>query len=79
MGLSGHFYSHLDSVWSLLIVGTGFVPWVELPVQRRLYPIFVSGVRLPDIHKYTASWRVVNRHLDFGASQRSTNSFPEEA
>ena len=30
------------------------VPWVELPVQRRLCPIFVSGVGLPDIHKYSA-------------------------
>ena len=26
--------------------------WVELPVQRRLCPIFMSGVGLPDIHKY---------------------------
>ena len=39
-----------DPVWALLIVGTGFVPWVELPVQRRLSLIFVSGVGLPDIH-----------------------------
>ena len=31
-----------------------FVPWVELPVQRRLCPIFVSGVGLPDIHEYYA-------------------------
>ena len=54
MGPSSHFYSHMDPVWSLLIVGTGFVPWVEIPVQRRLYPIFVSGVGLPDIHKYSA-------------------------
>ena len=38
------FYSHVDPVWSLLIIGIGFVPWVELPVQRRLCPIFVSGV-----------------------------------
>ena len=38
------FYSHVDPVWSLLIIGTGFVLWVELPVQRRLYLIFVSGV-----------------------------------
>ena len=28
--------------------------WVELPVQRRLYPIFVSGVGLPDIYEYSA-------------------------
>ena len=53
------FYSHVDPVWSLIIVGTGFVPWVELPVQRRLCPIFVSGVGLPDIHEYSAR-RVVN-------------------
>ena len=30
------------------------VLWVKLPVQRRLYPIFVSGVGLPDIHEYSA-------------------------
>ena len=35
------------------MVGTGFVPWVELPVQRSLYPIFMSGVGLPDIHEYS--------------------------
>ena len=54
MDPSGHFYSHMDPVWSLLIVGTIFVPWVELPVQRRLCSIFVSGVELPDIHEYSA-------------------------
>ena len=47
------FYSHVDPVWSLLIVGTGLVPWVELPLQRRLCPIFVSGVGLPNIHEYS--------------------------
>ena len=30
------------------------VSWVELLVQRRLCPIFVSGVGLPDIHEYSA-------------------------
>ena len=54
MGLSGHFYSHMDPVWSLLIVRKGFIPWVELPLQRRLCPIFMSGVGLPDIHEYSA-------------------------
>ena len=29
-----------------------FCTWVELPVQRRLCPIFISGVGLPDIHEY---------------------------
>ena len=27
---------------------------VELPVQRRLCPIFVKNVGLPDIHEYSA-------------------------
>ena len=48
------FYSNLDPVWSLYMVGTGYVPWVELPVQRRLCLIFMSGVGLPDIHEYSA-------------------------
>ena len=47
------FYSHVDPVWPLLIVRTGFVPSVELPVQRRLCSIFVSAGRLPDIHEYS--------------------------
>ena len=54
MGPSGHFYSHMDPVWSLLIIGTGFVPWVELPVQRILWAIFMSSVGLPGIHEYSA-------------------------
>ena len=38
----------------IVIVGTGSVPWVELLVQRRLCPIFMSGVGLLDIHEYSA-------------------------
>ena len=38
----------------IVIVGTGYVPWVEIPVQRSLYPIFMSGVGLPDIHDNSA-------------------------
>ena len=37
----------------IVIVGTGYVPWVELLIQRRLCQIFVSGVGLPDIHEYS--------------------------
>ena len=48
------FYSRLDPVWSLCMVGTGYVLWVELPVQMRLCSIFVSSVGLPDIHEYSA-------------------------
>ena len=50
--------------WSFLIArGPGVVVvkclgqvvfWVELPVQRILCSIFVSGVGLPDIHEYSA-------------------------
>ena len=47
------FYSHVDLVWSLKIVETGFVPWVELLVQRRLCQIFMSGVGLPYINEYS--------------------------
>ena len=46
-------FAHWTPVWSLLIVGISYVSWVELPVQRRLYPIFMSGVGLPDIHEYS--------------------------
>ena len=31
-----------------------FCIWVELPVQRRLYLIFVRNVGSPDIHEYSA-------------------------
>ena len=53
MGPSDPSYSLMDPVRLLLIVRSGFVPCVELPVQRRLYPIFMSGVGLPDIHEYS--------------------------
>ena len=52
MGPSGRF----SSCTCLMILMLGHViVWVELPVQRRLCPILVSGVRLPDIHEYSAS------------------------
>ena len=35
----------------ILMFGTGYVPWVELPIQRRLCPIFVRDVGSPDIHE----------------------------
>ena len=66
------FYSHVNLVWSLLIVGTDFVPWVELPVQRRLCPIFVSGVELPTstsipwVDGLSTDPRVLGRHNCIG-------------
>ena len=51
--------------WSIILLACGpsvvivnglgqVVPWVELPVQRRLCPIFVSGVGLLDTHEDSA-------------------------
>ena len=37
---------------SLSMFGTGLVLWVELPVQRRLCPLFMRDVWSPDIHEY---------------------------
>ena len=51
MGLSGRFYS---CICLMVLFGTGYVLWVELPVQRRLCPIFVNSVGLSDIHEYSA-------------------------
>ena len=51
MGPRVRFYSYIYLV--MLMIGTGG-SWVELPVQGRLCPIFVSGVGLPDIHEYSA-------------------------
>ena len=69
--LCDHFYSYVDPVWSLHNIGpcchiiVQVVFWVELPVQRRLCPIFGKswvpekgtrwcGVGLLDIHEYSA-------------------------
>ena len=52
MGPSGHFYS---CICLMMLFGTCYVLWVEFLVQRRLCPIFVSSVGLPDIHEYSAS------------------------
>ena len=38
----------------IVIVWDRFCIWVELPIQRRLCPIFESDVGLPDIHEYSA-------------------------
>ena len=47
-------FTHFIHMWTLCGHWDRFVPWVELPVQRRLCPIFVSGAGLPDIHEYSA-------------------------
>ena len=66
MGPSGRVYS---CTYLMRFMLGQVVVWVELPVQRRLCPIFMSGVGLPDIHDYSVGWRVVNGPHGFGASQ----------
>ena len=47
MGPSGHLYSY----WIILDCLGQVCIWVELPVQRRLCPIFVRDVGSADIHQ----------------------------
>ena len=51
MGPSGRFYSY---IYLLMLIIETDGSWVELPVQGRLCLIFVSRVRLPDIHEFSA-------------------------
>ena len=51
MGPSGSVYS--CTCLMRLMLGQ-VVVWAKLPVQRRLCPIFMSGVGLPNIHDYSA-------------------------
>ena len=54
MGPSGHITHVIGYIGYIALFGTGkcrFCIWVELLVQRRLYPIFVRNVGSPDIHE----------------------------
>ena len=51
MGHSGHYLLSFRPYVVAGCVGTGYVLKVELPVQRRLCPIFVRDVGSPDIHE----------------------------
>ena len=53
-GLKRPFLLLLSMCGPCVVVWTSYVLWVELPIQRRLCPIFVSSVGLPDIHEYSA-------------------------
>ena len=57
MGPSGRIGYILHILDCLGQVNAGFRQvciWVEIPVQRRLCPIFVKNVGLLDIHEYFA-------------------------
>ena len=64
--LRGHFYSYVDLMWSLYNIGTGcheityVVFWIELPLQRRLCPIFVKSWVL--VKGDSMEWYRVTRH-----------------
>ena len=50
-----HVIGYIGYIGYIALFGTcicRFCIWVELPVQRRLCPIFVRNVRSPDIHEY---------------------------
>ena len=49
--------------WDMLCI------WVDLPVQRRLCPIFVSGVGYPTFTSIPRVDGLSMRHPSFGASQ----------
>ena len=53
MGPSGRF-THVIVILMFEQVICRFCIWVELPVQRRLCPIFMKNVGSPDIHGYSA-------------------------
>ena len=53
MGPSGCF-THVMIYWTVWDRFMQVCNWVELPVQRRLCPIFVKNVGSPDIHGYSA-------------------------
>ena len=58
----------MDPVWSLLIVGTIFVFWVELPVQKRL-PDFHEWCRVTRHPRIFSGLTGCQRTPGFGASQ----------
>ena len=54
MGPSGRIIHVIGYIGSIALFGTGicrFCIWVELPVQRRLCPIFVRNVGSPVIYE----------------------------
>ena len=75
MGPSGritHAIGYIGYIGYIALFGTGicrFCIWVELPVQRRLYPIFVRNVGSPDIHECFRGLTGSQRTPRFGASQ----------
>ena len=72
MGPSGRITHVVGYIGYIELFGTGicrFYIWVELPVQRRLCPIFVRNVGSPDIHECFHRLTCSQLTPGFGASQ----------
>ena len=75
MGPSGritHVIEYIGYIGSITLFGIGickFCIWVELPVQRRLCPIFMRNVELPDIHDCFRRLTGSQQTPRFGSSQ----------
>ena len=73
MGPSGRITHVIGYIGSIVLFETGiyrFCIWVELPVRRRLCPIFVRNVGSPDIHECFRELTGSQRTPGFGASQK---------
>ena len=73
MGPSGRITHVIGYIGYIALFGTGicrFCIWVELPVQRRLCPIFVRNVESPDIHECFCGLTGSQRTPGLGASQK---------
>ena len=65
------YIGYIGYIGYIALFGTGicrFCIWVELPVQRRLCPIFVRNVGSPDIHECFRGLTGSQRTPEFGAS-----------
>ena len=72
MGPSGRITHVIGYIGYIALFGTGicrFCIWVELPVERRLCPIFVRNVESPDIHECFRGLTGSQQTPGFGVSQ----------
>ena len=79
MGPSGRITHVIGYIGYIALFGTGicrFCIRVELPVQRRLFPIFVRNFGSPDIHECFRGLTGSQRIPGVGASQKLSLKTP---